>query len=442
MRRSLIHYWRLNLAVILGAAIATAVLTGALLVGDSVRGSLRQLTLERLGQIDEALVSNLFFRQELAEELTAAPGFKENFSTAVPAIMLSGSAVHPTTKARASNINLLGIDQQFTALFEPDSSHTWNEFFAKNTGQGFPALVLNEALQKELGANVGDYVLLFVQQQTEIPRASLLGRRETSDLVKTIRCKLTHVIPNHGVGRFGLRPHQTQPLNAYVGLANLQKALAQPQRVNALLVSHRNTAALNAPDSALQNILPGSLQLDDLGIRMRLNKNFTTIESAEIILNPAIVNAVHAASAELHASVQPVLTYLANRIECNGRVLPYSTISATRPPVPKAFGEFNLTNNFPVTRLAADEILLNQWAAQQLEAQLGDTVKITYYAVGAREQLGTKSFSFRVAGITAMTGWGADSSLTPEFPGIHAANDMQAWNPPSPVDLNWIRPAD
>ena len=442
MRRSLIHYWRLNLAVILGAAIATAVLTGALLVGDSVRGSLRQLTLERLGQIDEALVTNLFFRQNLAENLAAAPPFKKKFVKAVPAIMLSGSAVHPTSKARASNINLLGIDQQFTALFEPDSSHTWNAFFAKSVEQGFPALALNEALQKELGANVGDYVLLSVQQQTEIPRASLLGRRETSDLVKTIRCKVTHIIPNHDVGRFGLRPHQTQPLNAYVALANLQKALAQPQRVNALLVSRRNAASTSSAAGTLQNILQENLQLEDLGIRVRQHKNFATIESAEIMLNPTIVNAVHAASAELHASVQPVLTYLANRIECNGRVLPYSTISATRPPVPKAFGEFNLTNNFPVTRLAADEILLNQWAAQQLEAQLGDTVKITYYAVGAREQLETKSFSFRVAGITAMTGWGADSSLTPEFPGIHAANDMQAWNPPFPVDLNWIRPAD
>ena len=43
MRRSLIHFWRINLAVLLGAAVATAVLTGALLVGDSVRGSLRRL---------------------------------------------------------------------------------------------------------------------------------------------------------------------------------------------------------------------------------------------------------------------------------------------------------------------------------------------------------------------------------------------------------------
>jgi putative ABC transport system permease protein len=41
VRRSLGHYWRTNLAVIAGVATAVAVLSGALLVGDSVRGSLR-----------------------------------------------------------------------------------------------------------------------------------------------------------------------------------------------------------------------------------------------------------------------------------------------------------------------------------------------------------------------------------------------------------------
>ena len=35
LTRSLRHYWRTNLAVVLGVATAVAVLAGALLVGDS-----------------------------------------------------------------------------------------------------------------------------------------------------------------------------------------------------------------------------------------------------------------------------------------------------------------------------------------------------------------------------------------------------------------------
>src|SRR5690606_15699057 len=67
------HHWRMHLAVIAAVAVATAVLTGALLMGESVRGSLRDLTLERLGRIDQALVTQQFFRQKLAEELKATP---------------------------------------------------------------------------------------------------------------------------------------------------------------------------------------------------------------------------------------------------------------------------------------------------------------------------------------------------------------------------------
>ena len=71
------HHRRMHLAVAAGVAVATAVLTGALLVDDSVRGSLRDLTLQRLGRIDQVLVAAHFFRDALAEELGASPEFKK-----------------------------------------------------------------------------------------------------------------------------------------------------------------------------------------------------------------------------------------------------------------------------------------------------------------------------------------------------------------------------
>ncbi len=51
----LTYYWRSHLSVALGAAIAVAVLAGALIVGDSVRASLRAMTLDRLGGVDFAM---------------------------------------------------------------------------------------------------------------------------------------------------------------------------------------------------------------------------------------------------------------------------------------------------------------------------------------------------------------------------------------------------
>ena len=55
--RSVTYHWRTNLAVVLGVAAAVSVLGGALLVGDSVRGSLRDLVLSRLGRTNDVVAS-------------------------------------------------------------------------------------------------------------------------------------------------------------------------------------------------------------------------------------------------------------------------------------------------------------------------------------------------------------------------------------------------
>ena len=68
-RRSLVYYWRTNLAVVLGVAPRCRA-RGALLVGDSVRGSLRDLVLQRLGDRSRRRLRG-FFREQLADDLRA-----------------------------------------------------------------------------------------------------------------------------------------------------------------------------------------------------------------------------------------------------------------------------------------------------------------------------------------------------------------------------------
>src|SRR3984893_10320051 len=82
--RNLIYHRRGNVAVFFGVALGTAVLTGALLVGDSLRGSLQSLALDQLGWVDEALVGSHFFRAALATEIG---GHKSS-----AAVLLQGSA--------------------------------------------------------------------------------------------------------------------------------------------------------------------------------------------------------------------------------------------------------------------------------------------------------------------------------------------------------------
>src|SRR6266487_5912504 len=63
--RSLRFHWRGHLGVLLGAAVGSAALIGALVVGDSVRGSLQELALQRLGKIHYAMAPpDRIFRAE------------------------------------------------------------------------------------------------------------------------------------------------------------------------------------------------------------------------------------------------------------------------------------------------------------------------------------------------------------------------------------------
>src|SRR5690242_16308811 len=113
---SLLYHWRMNAAVAMGVAVGTAVLAGALLVGDSVRGSLRHLMLDRLGRIDEVLVSNRMFSTGLVTQLSASPDFNAAFDVALPAIVLEGSSTQPDSGARANRVSLIGCDERFWKL--------------------------------------------------------------------------------------------------------------------------------------------------------------------------------------------------------------------------------------------------------------------------------------------------------------------------------------
>src|SRR6516162_1538511 len=102
--RNLRYHWRGNLAVLLGVAVGTAALTGALLVGDSLRGSLRERALRRLNDVDAAMIAGRFVRQQLPRDL--------NDDAIQPAILLRATA-ETVDKAgafrRAGGVSLWGI---------------------------------------------------------------------------------------------------------------------------------------------------------------------------------------------------------------------------------------------------------------------------------------------------------------------------------------------
>jgi ABC-type lipoprotein release transport system permease subunit len=108
----------------------------------------------------------------------------------------------------------------------------------------------------------------------------------------------------------------------------------------------------------------------------------------------------------------------------------------------KSWGRLKLISGAPLTHLGSNEILINHWAAQDLEVEVGDTITLTYYIPDWQETLNTRSSSFRLKGIVPMEGVAIDETLAPEITGIQDAKDIASWDPPIPIDYSLIRKRD
>ncbi|HBF33320.1 TPA: hypothetical protein DDW35_02025 [Candidatus Sumerlaeota bacterium] len=387
--RSLAFHRHLNAATLCACAVAVAVLTGALLVGDSMHISLRDRALENLGKVDHAWVSDLYFRQELAQDLTAS-----NCKTQ-PAILLNGAVRNASSDNRAPHAQIQGVGTDFfdPAIQAPDDKSCF----------------INEALAKKLSAKEGDEVLLRIPKPSAIPRESLLGNKD--DTAVTLRLRVAKILPG-AAGRFSLFQSQLEPANIYVSITSLQKRLNKASKANTLLVSGKQ--------AALEVLLKQKTRLEDAGLHLRESKSFIALESEHVFLN----SMAQKLGNSLNTRPLGALTYLVNSATVNGRSLPYSM----------ALG----IDSTEVT----SGVLLNQWAADDLQAKVGDSIALAYFASDVSGRLQEQATTLTVSGVLPMNHPLADSALAPEIEGVTDSDKISDWNPPFPLDLKKIRQKD
>lgn len=408
--RGMAYHWRTNLAVVLGVAAATAVLAGALVVGESVRGSLRDIALGRLGRTDAVVSSTGFFRASLADDLRAAvPG-----AGAVPLIVANGFITHEPSRRRAANVLVYGVDERFWSF------------------HGLPAangVYLSPALAAELGAAPGDALLTRVQKPAQIPIESLFGRKE--DIGRTLRLQLDGVLPPARLGEFALQPQQSEIRAIFAPLSGVARDLGVRGEVNTVLLSGQ------AVDPAR---LAGGLGLADLGVKVNSvsegnGQSSIVVDTTSGIVNEALEKGVRQTAGVLSLQPVPVFTYLANAIRANGREVPYSLVTATDLA--------QLTRDTPqAAPPPADAVVINAWTARELQAGPGDRVELEYFLWDAAAGLQVRKSEFSVWAVVPITGLAADRRLAPEYPGITEAASLADWDPPFPIDLSKIRPQD
>ena len=213
VRRTLRGGRRSLLPVLLGVAVATATIVGALLVGDSVRGSLRAMALDRLGRVDQAIASPQFLTERLTHRMNR---HLPEGVVAAGAIRLPGTIKDPIT-GTVAQVDVVGVDIDSWAMLNSwgnpygfDGAST----FAAAGGLGWPQapnndeVLLNAHAAAELAVPLRDWsaaaggspiqrvegrfaltgeadrtalsteLSLLVELPSAIPRDSLLGDRD------------------------------------------------------------------------------------------------------------------------------------------------------------------------------------------------------------------------------------------------------------------------
>jgi putative ABC transport system permease protein len=413
VKRNLTHYWRTNVAVILGVATAVAVLAGALLVGDSVRGSLRDLALARLGRTDLVITASGFFRERLADDLQSHGQFSANFNGACPIVALESVVTRDENNARAGGVQVYGVDERFWKFHGVNVS----------TPEGNDILV-SRTLARELGAKQGDTLILRIEKPSAIPAESLHGRKD--DLGRTVRLTMRGVLPAVSLGEFSLRPRQGAVRAVFVELKKLQKNLEQDGKANAILLSAKNDRARQTAEAMLKD----RFTLADLGLKLRAleSQQAVSLESDSAVISDTLADRAKVAAKNLNLTTGSLLTYLANTIRVGGKEIPYSLVTG-----------FSL-DGFLTS--SSEGALLNDWAARDLGAKPGDDLTFEYYVWKEDGRLDIKQATFKLEAVLPMEELAVDRDLAPEYPGITEAKSLADWDPPFPIELSRVRDID
>ncbi len=387
--KSLLHYWRSHMGLWFGAFLASAVLTGSLLVGDSVRASLKRAAEMRLGKVQAGLLGgDRWFTERLARQVGAAP-----------VIYATGSASMVSGSARANGVQVLGVDAAFFKLTLAGNTPTLA------SGE----VLINETLASRLGLKLGDPFIIRLEKPSAISRDAPLSGDADEDIA--LRRKVAGIVSGENGGVFQLQVAQVTPATVFVALDDLQAQLEMEGKVNVLL---------HAQYDGLQQQLNQTRQLADFALSLAKDE-----KTGEWLLGTERVFMDEAVATKLLNSLpeaRPVLTYLVNGILSGKGGTPYSMVAAA-----DGFGE---------------GMTITQWLADDQKLQVGDEVELRYFTMGLGRELKDTSTKVKVTGIISMEDPRTNQTWTPKFPGVSDAANCRDWKPGIPMETAKIRDTD
>ena len=431
--RSLRHYAKSNLAIAAGIAVSTAVICGALIVGESLSDSLVGMVQKRLGKTTHVLTAgDRIFSSSLAERLDSVSGFP-----CAPVLKTEAVVSTEGGEMKLNQVQVWGINAQFAPFFGVQPSS-----LALEDGE----IQVSETVAKGLNLQVGDALTLRLKHVGPIPSNTPFV--STDQALITKRVVVAAILSANSYGVMNLASSQTQPLNVFVGLSWLNRATDNRDAANVLLIQSDKEYATEALQLACEKaMLP-----EDLNLNAAAHKGTLKLTSQRVFIESDITGAI----SERDATAEVFLTYFVNGLSLRGlrssngsqglrgsnglqgmngfrdskgsqgSETPYSFVSAT--------------NRYP--DLKRGEVLINAWLAADLQAKVGDSISMRYFVFGSLRSLKEVERTFRIAGVVPMSVSASDSMLMPYLPGLSDAGNCRDWKTGIPVDLKKIRDKD
>ncbi len=399
--------------VALGVVISTMVLTGSLIIGDSVRYSLEQATFYRLGGTTHLVsVTERYFRQEMAAEIEADnPEIK-----ATSILLLEGIAVADGGQQRVNKVQIVGVSSDF---YEISKSPLFAELQNNE-------IAISKNLAERLQISVGDNILVRIKKASLIPmNAPFVSAEETS---VSMRATIKNIVSKKELGRFSLKNSQTAPYNIFLSTERLNRLMEFKGKANKLLISTQ------LDNSFVEKSVKNCLTPEDAGLVINNIKSTNEIEisTERVFMEDKISEALK----KLHGA-EPILSYFVNEIEKLEIGNWKSEEKARSSSIPYSFVS-SLEDRF----LSENEIILNSWAADDLGAKPGDKIILKYLEIGPLRKLINKESEFILKEIIPMDSKWSDSTRVPHLPGLSDAGHCREWDTGVPIDLDAIRDKD
>jgi putative ABC transport system permease protein len=400
--RSILFYRKDALNQVIIVALLSAIITGSLLTGHSVKSSLLKNASERLGNTAIVISSGLrYFDASLSSRISKQTG---EITTSV--LETDGYCQNFSTGVTALNTKIYAITRDF-----------WS-FHGIDTIKIVPGTVaINSALANRLRVNEGDELIIKFRDIDPIPSNAPFSPSRGNGISKVVKVGMV-LIPDQ-MGNFSLGISQVAPLNVFINLSDIEDSQGAQSGVNRMLFQNSK----NLPVSSYREALSELIEPSDIGLTIRKSRKTgeTELISDRIFIDSAIVSDIIAGI----PSASPIITYLGNNIRVGGRSTPYSFIASSTY---YAIGE--------------NEIVISRWLSDDLDAKTGDTLVLTWFDPDYRNKLEEKSRSFIISNILANDHPYSDPSLMPDFPGISGSATCSSWDAGVPILMEKIRVKD